>query len=159
MPSKAQYILAFDPDISVPEATLLSVDGELIASEFEEGGDHNSRWPLQYEEQFIKPRVAAIHMVGGGVKSDIRRQIHADVLDRPIRQMKDPIEVKERGAAPPACAALGHLRFAEICTHARIHQTYSPNPDPRKIFDELFKELVAVYQCNHKNHARLNRTH
>ena len=64
-----------------------------------EGVAFNSRWLLKYVEQFIGRRAEAINMVGGGAKSDIWCQIHADVLDRPIRQVKDPMEVNVRGAA------------------------------------------------------------
>jgi xylulokinase len=96
-------------------------------------------------------------MVGGGAKSNIWCQIQADVLDRPIRQVKDPIEVNVRGAALLASAALGHLRYDEIGARVPITKTYMPNPDHRKIYDELFKEFLAIYESNRKIHARLNR--
>ena len=78
----------------------------MVRSVFE-GVAYNSRWLLKYVEQFIKRPVEAVNMVGGGAKSDIWCQIHADILNRPIRQMKDPIEVNVRGAALLASAALG----------------------------------------------------
>jgi xylulokinase len=123
-----------------------------------EGVAYNSRWLLKYVEQFIERQVDAINMVGGGAKSDIWCQVHADVLNRPIRQMKDPIEVNVRGAALLASAALGHLRYDEIGTHVPIVKTYTPNPDHRKLYNELFNEFVAIYESNHKIHARLNRS-
>ena len=97
-------------------------------------------------------------MVGGGAKSDIWCQIHADVLNRPIRQMKDPIEVNVRGAALLASAALGYLRYDEIGTRVPVLTTYTPNPHHRKIYDELFNEFIAIYESNRKIHARLNRS-
>jgi xylulokinase len=81
----------------------------------------------------------------------------ADVMDRPIRQMKDPIEVNVRGAALLGAAALGYLRYDEIGAHVPVAKTYQPQPENRKIYDDLFAEYVAIYESNKKIFARLNR--
>ncbi len=98
-----------------------------------EGVAYNSRWLLKYVEQFNGRPVEAINMVGGGAKSEIWCQIHADVLNRPIRQMKDPIEVNVRGAALLASAALGYLRYDEIgsaCAGGKhLHAQTRPSQD------------------------------
>ncbi|HET7144368.1 MAG TPA: FGGY-family carbohydrate kinase, partial [Anaerolineales bacterium] len=106
-----------------------------------------------------KRPVTALNIVGGGAKSNIWCQIHADVLNRPIRQVKDPIEVNVRGAALLASARLGFLKYDEIGTRVKIANTYTPDPDNRKIYDELFYEFVAIYESNRKIYARLNRQH
>jgi len=124
-----------------------------------EGVAYNSRWLLKYVEQFIKRPVGWINMVGGGAKSNIWCQIHADVLNRPIRQMKDPIEVNVRGAALLASAALGYMGYDEIASRVPVANTFTPNPENRKIYDELFEEFTAIYESNRKIYARLNRTH
>jgi xylulokinase len=122
-----------------------------------EGVAYNSRWLLKYVEQFIKRPVEAVNIVGGGAKSNIWCQIHADVLNRPIRQMKDPLEVNVRGAAMLASAALGYLRYGDIASSVPVAKTYMPNPDHRQIYDELFREFTALYESNKKIYARLNR--
>jgi xylulokinase len=122
-----------------------------------EGVAYNSRWLLKYVERFIKHPVDGINFVGGGAKSDIWCQIHADILNRPIRQMKDPIEVNVRGAALLASAALGYLDYTEIGSCVGVAHTYMPNPDYRKLYDELFGEFIAIYRNNKKIYARLNR--
>jgi xylulokinase len=122
-----------------------------------EGVAYNARWLLNAVEGFIGRKVESINMVGGGAKSNVWCQIQADVLNRPIRQVKDPIEVNVRGAALLASASLGYLGYHEIGTHVPISKTYTPNPDHRKIYDELFAEFVAIYQNNRKIYARLNR--
>ena len=124
-----------------------------------EGVAFNSRWLLKYVEQFINRRVDAIHMVGGGAKSNVWCQIHADILDRPIRQVKDPIEVNVRGAALLASVALGYLSYEDIPSHVPIAAMYHPNPEHRKIYDQLFAEFVAIYESNRKIYARLNHIH
>jgi len=96
-------------------------------------------------------------MVGGGAKSDVWCQIYADVLNRQIRQMRDPIEVNVRGAALLASAALGFISYDDIASRVPVAKTYSPNPDHRKIYDELFNEFTAIYESNKKIFARLNR--
>ena len=122
-----------------------------------EGVAYNTRWLLKYVEAFIRHPVDGINFVGGGAKSDIWCQIHADILNRPIHQMKDPIEVNVRGAALLASAALGYLDYGEIGSYVQIANTYLPNPDHRKLYDELFREFVAIYENNKKTYARLNR--
>lgn len=122
-----------------------------------EGVAYNSRWLLKYVESFIKHRVDAINFVGGGAKSDIWCQIHADILNRPIRQIYDPIEVNVRGSALLASAALGYLDYKELGSWVQVSNTYMPNPDHRRLYDELFGEFLAIYARNKKIYTRLNR--
>jgi xylulokinase len=129
----------------------------LVRSVFE-GVAYNSRWLLKYVEQFIKRRVEGINIVGGGAKSEIWCQIHADVMDRKIRQVKDPILANLRGAALLASVALGYLQYDEIASRVPIAHVYEPDPDHRRIYDELFEEFTAIYQSNQKIYARLNRS-
>ncbi|MBI5945208.1 MAG: FGGY-family carbohydrate kinase [Chloroflexi bacterium] len=136
--------------------SLNTTRADMVRAVFE-GVAFNSRWLLKYVEQFNKQPVDAINIVGGGARSNIWCQIHADVLNRPIRQVRDPIEVNVRGAALLASASLGYMHYDEIGTHVKIAQTYTPNPGHRKIYDELFSEFVAIYESNRKIHARLNR--
>ncbi len=122
-----------------------------------EGVAYNSCWLLKYVERLIGRRAEAVNMVGGGAKSDIWCQIHADIMDRPVRQMKDPIEVNVRGAALLASAALGFIQYEDIASRVPVAKTYMPNPNHRKIYDELFREFTAIYESNKQIFARLNR--
>lgn len=136
--------------------SLRSTREHMVRAVFE-GVAFNSRWLLKYVEEFIKRPTGAINFVGGGAKSEIWCQIMADVLDHPIRQAKDPIQANVRGTALLAAAALGYIPYEEIGAHVAFARTYTPNPDNRKIYDELFSEFMAIYENNHKIHARLNR--
>ncbi len=136
--------------------SLSTTRADMVRAVFE-GVAYNARWLLKYIEQFNKRPVEALNMVGGGAKSNIWCQIHADVLNRPIRQVKDPIEANVRGASLLASAGLGYLKYDEIGTRVKITNTYTPNPDHRKIYDELFQEFLAIYESNRKIYARLNR--
>jgi xylulokinase len=122
-----------------------------------EGVAYNSRWLLQYVEPMTGRRAEAVNMVGGGAKSDIWCQIHADIMNRTIRQMKDPIEVNVRGAALLAAAALGFINYDDIASRVPVAKTYHPDPDHRQVYDGLFREFIAIYESNKKIFARLNR--
>jgi xylulokinase len=122
-----------------------------------EGVAYNSRWLLGYVEKFIKRRLDPIHIIGGGAQSDAWCQVYADVLNRAVRQVRDPILANVRGAAFLAAVALGYMSFDDIPERVQIAHTYTPNPDNRRIYDELFREFVGIYKTNKKMYARLNK--
>jgi xylulokinase len=124
-----------------------------------EGVAYNSRWMLESVERYVKKRFDAINFVGGGAASDLWSQIHADVLDRPIRQAEQPRLANARGAAFAASVALGLLSFDEVPEHVQFTKTYEPNPENRQLYDELFEEFVNIYKSNKKAFARLNPSH
>ena len=121
-----------------------------------EGVAYNSRWLLRYVERFTGRRLNDIHMVGGGAKSDVWCQIHADVLDRTVRQVQDPVQVNVRGIALLAAVATGLITFDQIGDVA-IANTFHPNPANRPIYDELFAAYETIYKQNRRLYARLNR--
>ncbi|NQV15324.1 xylulose kinase [bacterium] len=128
----------------------------LIRAVFE-GVAFNSRWLLMYVEKFIKRPFPHINMIGGGANSAIWCQIHADVLNRSIRQVQDPILANSRGMAFIAAAALGYVSFDEISENIQIANTYEPNPDNLDLYDSMFKEFLNIYKSSSKISARLNR--
>jgi len=128
---------------------------DLVRAVFE-GVAFNFRWLLGGVESFCKRRLDPLNMIGGGAKSDIWCQIHADVLDRTIRQVKDPIRAGLRGAAFLACVALKLTTFDEIAEAIQIANTFKPNSKHRKIYNELFREFVTLYHKNRPVYARLN---
>jgi xylulokinase len=127
----------------------------LIRSIFE-GVAFNSRWLLGYVEKFIDQRLTHINIIGGGAKSDIWCQIYADILNRQIRQVKDPIVSNLRGAAFLASVAMGYMRFSDIPETIKIAKTYEPNPEHKKLYDNLFTEFVNIYKRTNKVYRRLN---
>ena len=128
----------------------------LIRAVFE-GVAYNSRWLLGHVEKFVKRRLDPINIIGGGANSKVWCQIFADVFDRTIRQVEDPIQANLRGAAFLASVALGYMTFDEIPGVIQIADTYKPNPENREIYDTLFKEFLNIYRRNKKIYERLNR--
>ena len=129
---------------------------DLIRSVYE-GVAYNSRWLLQCVERFVKRRLDNIRMIGGGAKSKVWCQIYADVLDRTIQQVKDPVKANLRGAAFLASVALKHLTFSDIPNRVEIAETFKPSSENRKIYDELFARFKEVYASNKAIYERLNR--
>ena len=122
-----------------------------------EGVAFNARWLLDTVERFVKRPMDNLHMIGGGANSAVWCQIHADVLNRTVKQIKDPILANLRGAGFLAAVALGHLRFEDIPDLIEVAGIFEPNPDNRAIYDELYREYLNIYKKNKAIFARLNR--
>jgi xylulokinase len=136
----------------------LDVDqGQLIRAVFE-GVAYNSRWLLGCVEKFIKRPFEKLNMIGGGAQSDIWCQIYADVLNREICQVHQPIQANARGAAFIAAVGLRYIQFDDIPKLIRIAKTFKPNPDHRRHYDELFEEYLKIYEQNKDMYRRLNRS-
>ena len=121
-----------------------------------EGVAFNSRWLLKYVEKFIKRPFPHINMIGGGANSAIWCQIHADILNRQIRQVHEPILANSRGMAFIAAVALGHANLEEVSGNIKIAKTFEPNPDNRELYDDMFEEFLNIYKHSSKISARLN---
>jgi xylulokinase len=121
-----------------------------------EGVACNSRWLLTYVERFVGRPLEAVTAVGGGARSDLWCQVHADVLGRVVRQAADPVLVSVRGAALQASVALGHLGWDEVAATVRVARTFEPDPARRGVYDSLFPEFVNLYRSTRRIYARLN---
>jgi xylulokinase len=121
-----------------------------------EGVAYNSRWLLVHVEKFIKRRLEAVTAVGGGARSELWCQIHADVLDRVVLQARDPALTSARGAALQASVALGRLRWDEVADAVPIARAFEPDPARRQLYDTLFPEFVNLYRSTRRIYARLN---
>ncbi len=130
---------------------------EDIARAVFEGVAFNQKWLLSPVEKFMGRPFTHLNFIGGGANSDVWSQILADVLDRPIRQVKGPIYANARGAAFLAAIALNYITVDEIPQRIQIKAQYNPNPDNRKIYDELFGEFLNLYKIHKKICSRMNR--
>ncbi|MBA7607905.1 Xylulose kinase [subsurface metagenome] len=135
-----------------------------------EGVAYNVKWLLQYVEKFIQKWkmkenpgmtkrdvvMPELNIIGGGASSNIWCQIFADVLNRTIKQVKDPIQANARGAAFIASVGLGYLTWAQIPGLIKYSNVFKPNPENRAIYDKLFSEYVNIYKIMKKTYKRLN---
>ncbi len=121
-----------------------------------EGVAYNTKWNLFYVEKFIGREMEVLNFIGGGAKSDVWCQIFADVLNRKIRRVKDPIESNARGAAFVASVAMGYISFEEIPDLIEYDKVFEPNQNNRIIYDKLYKEFLNIYKKNRSIYKRLN---
>ncbi|MEW6184610.1 MAG: FGGY-family carbohydrate kinase [Thermodesulfobacteriota bacterium] len=137
--------------------SLENTRADMVRAVFE-GIALNARWLLNPIEAFMKRPFPSLNFIGGGANSDPWAQILADVLDRKIRQVKDPIYANVRGAAFLAFMALNILKMEDIPRAVRIKAEYFPEPVRHKLYDELFSEFVRHYRSQKKICERLNKT-
>jgi xylulokinase len=116
-----------------------------------EGVAYNSKWLLGYVEKFMKRPLPELRAIGGGAQSALWCQIMADVLDRTIHQVENPMQANTRGVALLAAVALGYLDVADIGGTVQIANTYTPNPEHRHTYDEQFQTFLKLY----KQHSKL----
>jgi xylulokinase len=136
--------------------SLSTTRGELIRAVYE-GVALNSRWLLYYVEKFIKRKLDAINLVGGGALGDVWCQIYADVLGRTIHQVADPIQVNARGAGLLGAVGLGYINVDEIDEQVEIAATYEPNPANQELYDNLYAAFTDLYKQNRKLYAKLSK--
>jgi xylulokinase len=129
------------------------------------------KWAFTYVEKLVRKFVKKengdmkkkdviipeVRIIGGGAQSDIWCQIFADVLNRTVKQVKDPIQANARGAAYIASVGLGYLKWDEIQQCCEISNIFTPNPENRQIYDNLFKEYINIYDIMKKTYKRLNK--
>ena len=129
---------------------------EDIIRAFLEGIAFNTRWLLGPVERFLRRKVPAIHIVGGGAQSDVWCQIFADVLDVQIKQVADPIYANARGAAWIGAVGLGEITYGDVPGLVQFKQTYQPDEKNRSLYDERFGVFTQIYKQMKGVYRRLN---
>lgn len=122
-----------------------------------EGVAYNDRWLHGYVERFAGRRLDPIRMIGGGARSDLWCQIHADVMDRTIERVADPQYANLKGAAVFAGLALGDLQPDEVRETVAVDRVFTPDPANRAVYDRLYAEFPKLYAAQKGMFARLNR--
>ena len=122
-----------------------------------EGVALNTRWAAGYVEKFVGRRLEPIRMVGGGAQSEVWCQIFADVLDRKIARVVDPMQANARGAALVGSVGMGWIDAEQIPELVGCDRVFEPDPASRAVYDHLFDAFVGIYRANRSVYARLNR--
>lgn len=121
-----------------------------------EGVAYNVRWLLGHVERFAGRRAEVVHMVGGGARSALWCSVMADVLDRPVAQMAEPILVNVRGAALLAAVALGELSAGDVDALVPTLARHEPRREHRALYDELYAVFREAFAQNRRSMHRLN---
>jgi xylulokinase len=134
---------------------LSTTQAHMVRAVFE-GVAYNSKWMLTCVEKFIRRKMTHVNIIGGGAKSDLWCQIQADVLNRTIRRVKNPALCNARGAGFIAWVAMGAMTFDQIPEKTEFEKIFTPNPDNRLIYNELYQRFVELYHTNKKWYKKLN---
>ena len=136
--------------------SLSTTRAEMVRAVFE-GVAFNSRWLLGAVERFVGRPFDSLAFVGGGARSDLWAQVHADVTGRTIRQVADPVLANVRGAGLLTLVALGRIRVDDVPGMVPVRATYRPDRSAAPVYDEMAAEFVHLYQRTKGIHRRLNR--
>lgn len=99
-------------------------------------------------------KVERIFMGGGGAKSALWLQIHADVLKKPVHLTRES-ESCALGSAMAAAVAAGVYRDFDEAGRAMvsIERVVEPNPANASVYDELFEKYVELYRRLNESRA------
>ncbi len=123
-----------------------------------EGVALNTRWLLRGVERFVGRRLGPIRAIGGGARSDAWCRIYADVLQRPILPLEDPVRANARGAALLASAAMGWIRVDEIPGLVPVARRFDPDPALGSLYASAERELVRAFGEARRRARRLGRS-
>jgi xylulokinase len=121
-----------------------------------EGVAMNARWLLEATEDCAGQPLTSLCLLGGGAQSDLWCQIHADVINRPIRQVSLPMHVNVRGAARFAAMQLGHLDEVTIAGQHRGDRIFTPDPAAAAIHQSLYEVFVDLAKDQRSMYRKLN---
>lgn len=121
-----------------------------------EGVAYNNRWLHEAVERFAGRRLDPVRVVGGGAKSDLWCQIHADVMNRTIERVSDPVHASLRGQAVIAGVALGVVLPTEVRHLVPVDSVFTPDPASRQAYDRLYEEFPTWYKAQRRMFRRLN---
>jgi xylulokinase len=122
-----------------------------------EGVAYNSKWLLRAVDRFVGESLSPIRMVGGGAQSELWCQIYADVFDRPIDQVPDPMFAQLRGVALMAGVALGEHRLDEVDDLVPPGRRFTPVPANVDQYRARAEELPRLFRSMRHHRRRMAR--
>lgn len=109
-----------------------------------EGVALNTRWVIDHVESFLGRKIEALPAVGGGAASRIWCQIFADVLGRPVKQVRDARLANVRGAGLIGAVAMGYCTFDQVAELVPIEETFEPERAVHEVYDERYAEFLRL---------------
>ncbi len=134
----------------------LSTSRAELARAVLEGVAFNLRWLLDAAEHFTGSRLEPLRIIGGGAQSDLWCRVIAQVCDRTVERVADPLLCGLRGAALAAALALGEIAPADVRALVPSDAEFRPDPSTRRTYDRLYAEFPRLYRSQRRMFARLN---
>lgn len=110
-----------------------------------EGVAHQAAWLLGPVEKFTPHPSSALRILGGGARSDLWCQVHADVLGRRIERVADPMTAQLRGVALAAGLAVGRLTWSDIPGLVPVDRAFEPDSARHTAYAAVTAELPRLY--------------
>lgn len=111
-----------------------------------EGVAFQLRWMLPHVEALTGRRHDELVFTAGGARSDAWAQILADVCDRPVRQLAEPVLTNCRGAALLALGRLGLLEPGAAEGFRVERRRYEPRAENRAVCDDLAGRFALAHE-------------
>ncbi len=134
----------------------LTTTREHLARSVLEGVAFNIRWVQSRVARFAKRDISRIKFYGGGAVSSAWAQIFADVLQRPVQQLRDPEYVGSRGVALLGFHRLGDIALHDIESRVPVEAVYAPRQAAAVRYDEMFEQFIRVFKKNRDIFRALN---
>lgn len=134
----------------------LRTDRAMLARAVLEGVALNIGWLFGYYEKFLRRRVPAIRILGGGAQSDLWCSIIASVLDRRIEQVADPWNAQLRGVALWTLVCLGRITLTEAASRVPVAAVFDPDPADRAVYARHLAEYRSLYSLVKGFYRRMN---
>jgi len=134
----------------------LSTSTADLARSVLEGVAFNARWLLAAAEHFTGRRLDPLRLVGGGAQSELWCRIVADVCDRTVERVADPLLCGLRGAALAAGIAVGDIDRDDLRRLVPVDGTFPPDASNRAVYDRSFAEFPHLYRSQRRMFHRLN---
>ena len=121
-----------------------------------EGVAYNARWLLEGADHVVGGRLTPVRLVGGGARSALWCQVLADVCDRPVDRVAEPLLTGVRGVALAAGRALGAIGWDDVRDLVPVDVRFEPREPARSTYARLFAEFPGLYKRQRRMFARLN---
>jgi xylulokinase len=121
-----------------------------------EGVALNLRWLLGAVDHMAGRRLDPLRIVGGGAQSELWCQIVADVCDRQVERVAEPLLAGLRGAALYAGIALGDVDPTALTRLVPLDGHFLPDPANRATYDRAFAEFPRLHHTQRRMFRRLN---
>ena len=104
----------------------------------------NWRWLLNAVEKFTGSPLLSLRLAGGGARSRQWGQVMADVLNRRIHPVADPLNCNVLGAAFLAFRHLGILSVEQMPELVRHTEVLQPRPQHTARYDVAFEHFLVA---------------
>ena len=115
-----------------------------------EGVAYNTKWLLGVVEKFVGKQFPRLIMSGGGAQSDIWPALMADILERDIYALDEPVHVNSRGAAILSVMANQGKTVVGTGNRETTRRVFKPDNSTRDVHGKNYETFMRFYNDNRK---------